>query len=208
MSGARKLPVLHWLGADSGDTWQRVSPRYISTTSKMHFHLAAVLVLVPLIVAAPTHNIERRASPVDIADSLKDAGAAADIPIADLTALAPTKRQDAGALFKPLEGLLGPLTGGKGLAGAGGASKRSDVKEVAPVFTNKVTDTLGLTNAVGMVTKAGELVGAGEVASSGKRDGTGELLDPVTKALAGITGATGSSKRDGTGELLDPVTEA
>ncbi|OBT58471.1 hypothetical protein VE04_01512 [Pseudogymnoascus sp. 24MN13] len=123
MSDARKLPALLDFGADYGFSFHisfpvqqrqstgynphpRVYHRHPSTTSKMHFHLATVLILIPLLTAAPTPKIVER-EPVDVTDAVT--GALGQLT-GGLTKLPGGKRQApdvAGTLKSAVDVVLG-----------------------------------------------------------------------------------------------------
>ncbi|KFY36244.1 hypothetical protein V494_05172 [Pseudogymnoascus sp. VKM F-4513 (FW-928)] len=164
----------------------------------MHFQLAAVFVLVPLIVAAPTRHISRQDSPLDLIDStLEQATGNLDgtLPIDTV------KRDEPSAIIGKLTEPIEPIT--KSL-GDGLKLPVRDVNGGGPAdLVQTVADTLKPVT--------------GDIAAVpvGKRQSPADLVEkiPLKKVVGGVTGGLaggltdGLLKRDGADDLVEKVAE-
>ncbi|OBT88483.1 hypothetical protein VE02_03487 [Pseudogymnoascus sp. 03VT05] len=137
----------------------------------MHFHLATILILVPLLTAAPTPKIEQR-EPADVTDTVTGAlsqltGGLGNIPTGS------GKRADiAETLTTTLGGLTGGLTKIPNIPG--GSGKRADIAET-------LTTTLGgFTDGLTKIPKIPQMP-----AGSEKR---ADITETLTTTLGGLTG--------------------
>ncbi|OBT78838.1 hypothetical protein VF21_02534 [Pseudogymnoascus sp. 05NY08] len=165
----------------------------------MHFHLATILILVPLLTAAPTPKIEQR-EPADVTDTVTGAlgqltGGLGNIPTGS------GKRADiAQTLTTTLGGLTGGLTKIPNIPKMpAGSEKRADIAETLTTTLGGLTGGLTkipggkrqvpdiaktLTEAVNQIT-GGDLT---KLPTGGKRGEPAGITDTLTNGLSGLGG--------------------
>ncbi|ELR08764.1 hypothetical protein VC83_00331 [Pseudogymnoascus destructans] len=157
----------------------------------MHFHLATVLILIPLLTAAPTPNIEQR-QPADVTDTLKGAlgqltGGLGKLPTGN------GKRAD---ITKTVTNTLGQLTGALG----GGLTKLPGGKRQVPDIAGKLTEALKQITG-GDITK---------LPTGGKREAPADITETLTSTLGGLTGSLtklpGGGKREAPADITETLT--
>ncbi|KFZ14528.1 hypothetical protein V501_03227 [Pseudogymnoascus sp. VKM F-4519 (FW-2642)] len=167
MSDARKLPALLDFGAGY-NPHPRVYHRHPSNTSKMHFHLATVLILIPLLTAAPTPKLDQR-EPVDVTKEVTGAlgqltGGLGKIPTI------PTSNGKRADIAETLTTTLGGLTGGLTKLPGG----KRQVPDVAKTLTDALNQITG-----GDITK---------LPTGGKREAPADITNTVTSTVESLTG--------------------
>ncbi|KFY32436.1 hypothetical protein V493_00169, partial [Pseudogymnoascus sp. VKM F-4281 (FW-2241)] len=137
----------------------------------MHFHLAAVFMLIPLLAAAPTPIIGQG---VDITDTVKGAAKQLANPLTGGLSNLPTGN---GKRQAPAE-IIGKVTEAVGSLAGGVAGVKREPADIVKAVTGALYDLSNLPTG------------------NGKRQAPAEIIGKVTEAVGSLAGGVAGVKRE------------